>query len=62
MDKLAYSIEEAAELLSISRAKMVELIGQRRVGSIKIDNRRLVTTRDLDEYIDERRQAYREAS
>jgi excisionase family DNA binding protein len=51
MEKLAFSVEEVAELLSVGRSKVFELVRSGHLGSVKLGNRRLVTQADLDEFI-----------
>lgn len=43
MDKLAYSIDEATELLGIGRSLLYELIAQGKLGSVKAGGRRLIS-------------------
>ncbi|MGH1491807.1 MAG: helix-turn-helix domain-containing protein [Acidimicrobiales bacterium] len=49
--KLAYSIEEAAELLSIKRDSIYELIHTDQLGSFKIGSRRLIARQHLEDFI-----------
>jgi excisionase family DNA binding protein len=49
--KLAYTVEEAAELLSLSRAHVYRLIELQELGSIKVGRNRRVTARQLQELI-----------
>ncbi len=51
MQKLVYSVEEAAEQLSIGRTLAYQLISEGRLLSIKIGHRRLVARADLDAFI-----------
>lgn len=53
-DKLAYSVRQAAELLSISRSQMYEMINAGKIGSIKIGRSRRITSRQLNEYLADR--------
>jgi excisionase family DNA binding protein len=51
-NKLAFDVNEAAEMLSISRRTLYELIRAKRIGSIKIGSRRLVRLTDLTDFLD----------
>jgi excisionase family DNA binding protein len=51
MVKTIFRVEEAAEYLSISRAKAYELIQRGDVRSVKIDGSRRITLNQLEEYI-----------
>ncbi len=50
--KLAYSVEEAAQLLSVGRDAIYELIRTNQLRSFKIGARRLVALDHLHEFID----------
>ena len=50
--KLAYSIEEAADMLSIKRDSVYELINTKKLGSFKVGARRLIARRQLEAFID----------
>ncbi len=50
-DKLVYSVNEAAELLSIGRTLAYCLIRSGELRTLKIGHRRLVARADLDDYI-----------
>lgn len=50
--KFAYSIDEAADLLSVRRDSIYELIQNEKLGSFKIGTRRLVAHRQLEAFID----------
>ncbi len=54
-DKLVYNVDEAAELLSIGRTMVFQLIAEGRLGSLKIGHRRLVPRQDLEAFIAELR-------
>ncbi len=56
-EKMVYSVNEAAEQLSIGRTMTFHLISVGELGSLKIGNRRLVSRLDLDEFITKRREA-----
>ncbi|MEM8923795.1 MAG: helix-turn-helix domain-containing protein [Actinomycetota bacterium] len=49
--KLAYSVEEAAEALGISRRSIYELLRSGQLGSVKIGARRLIRRTDLDVFL-----------
>jgi excisionase family DNA binding protein len=51
-NKFAYSIEEAAELLSIKRDSLYELIHTEQLGSFKVGARRLIAHRHLEAFIE----------
>ena len=50
--KFAYSIEEAAELLSIKRDSLYELIQTDKLGSFKVGARRLIAHQQLEAFIE----------
>lgn len=50
-DKLAYTVEEAAELLSLSRAHLYRLIDVGELGSVTIGRSRRITHAQLEEFI-----------
>jgi excisionase family DNA binding protein len=49
---LAYSVEQAAELLGIGRTFMFQLVATGEIESLKIGKRRLITRDALHGYID----------
>jgi excisionase family DNA binding protein len=49
--KLAYTVEEAAKLLSISRSRMYELIQAGTIQSIKIGRSRRITEQQLRAFL-----------
>lgn len=51
MDKLLLTPAEAAQVLSISRSKLYELIGQGRLTTVRIDTSRRVPRQALDEFV-----------
>lgn len=51
MEKLLLTTSEAARVLSISRSKVYELIGQGRLASVRIDASRRVPAQALLEFI-----------
>ncbi len=52
MEKLLLTPTEAAEVLSISRSKLYELIGQGRLATVTIDTSRRVPSHALVEFIE----------
>ncbi len=63
MEKLAYSVEDVAELLSVGRTKVVALVSSGEIPSIKVGGRRLVPRQDLHGFIERLRvEAFQEAS
>ena len=50
--KFAYSIEEAAELLSIKRDSLYVLIQSDKLGSFKVGARRLIAHQQLEAFIE----------
>ncbi len=50
-EKLAYTVEEAAELLSLSRARVYRLIDVEELGSVAIGRSRRITNNQLHEFI-----------
>ena len=50
--KFAYSIEEAAELLSLKRDSLYELMHTGQLGSFKVGARRLIAHRHLEAFIE----------
>lgn len=52
MDKLAYSIDDVAELMSLGRTTVVALVGSGDLPSIKVGGRRLIPRRDLNDFIE----------
>ena len=51
MRKLAYTVEEAAELLSLSRAHLYRLIDLQEIGSVTIGRSRRITAKQLQAFI-----------
>ena len=49
--KLAYTVEEAAQLLSISRAQIYRLIDSRQLNSITVGRSRRITQGQLDAFV-----------
>ena len=54
-DKLVYSVDEAAEQLSIGRTLAYDLIRSGQLPSIKIGHRRLIARDDLESFVQSRR-------
>ncbi len=50
-EKIAYTIEEVAELLSLSRAQIYRLIDLREIATIHIGRAHRITAKQLDDYI-----------
>lgn len=51
-DRLALSVEEAADRLSIGRTQMYVLVRDGKIASVKVGRRRLVPTSALVAYLD----------
>lgn len=51
VEKLVYSVDEAAQQLSIGRTFAFKLIADGDLGSIKIGHRRLVAKADLEAFV-----------
>jgi len=49
--KLAYTVEEAAELLSLSRAHVYRLLDLGQLGSVSIGRSRRITSTQLSEFL-----------
>jgi excisionase family DNA binding protein len=49
--KLLYSVREAAEMLSIGRVKLYELINAGRIASVKLDGSRRIPREALEEFV-----------
>jgi excisionase family DNA binding protein len=52
MDKLLLTVDEAAELLSVTRWKVFELIRRQELQSAKIGGLRRVPVKAVQEYVD----------
>ncbi len=50
-NKLLYTVEEAAALLSLSRTSVFQLICDHRLAAVKIGGRRRVAHRALDDFV-----------
>ena len=57
MDKLLMNPKEAAEMLSISRSKLYELLAAGKLTSVRIDGCRRIAVDVLRTYVDELRVA-----
>ena len=53
LTRLAYSVEEAAAIIGISRRTVYELLRTGQLRSVKIGSRRLIRHTDLERFIDE---------
>ena len=51
--RLAYSVDEAAHLLSVGRDSIYELIRTGQLRTFKIGARRLVALRDIEAFVDQ---------
>lgn len=59
MDKLLFRPEEAAEVLSIGRSRLYELIGRGELASVQIGTSRRVAAEDLAQYVEHLREKTR---
>lgn len=57
VNKLLLTVRETAEMLSISRAKLYELIAGGVIESVKLEGSRRIPREALDEYIERLRRA-----
>ncbi len=57
MEKLAFSVREAAEVLGIGQTLAKELVRTGELRSIKVGRRRLVAKVDLESFVEDRREA-----
>ena len=51
--RLAYSVDEAAAMIGVSRRSIYELFRSGQLGSVKIGARRLIRRTDLDAFLDQ---------
>ncbi|MGB5756661.1 MAG: helix-turn-helix domain-containing protein [Acidimicrobiales bacterium] len=51
VEKLAYSVNETAELLSVGRDSIYELLHTKRLRSLKVGSRRLITRADIESFL-----------
>jgi hypothetical protein len=52
MEKLLYTVEEAAEILSISRSMVYCLMNRGEIGSVKVGGLRRFSSNDLKMFVD----------
>lgn len=50
-EKVVFRVEEAAEFLGVSRAKVFQLLRRGELKSIKIDSARRITLHQLEDYL-----------
>jgi excisionase family DNA binding protein len=53
LDRLLFTPEEAAAVLSVSRTKVFELIGTGKLGSVRIGASRRIPARELERFVQE---------
>lgn len=53
VQRLAYTVQEAAVLLSLSRSLVYELINAGKIDTIKIGRARRITSNQLEKYLQE---------
>lgn len=51
MDRITFSVTEAAEVLGVSRSFMYQLVKENRIPSFKLGNRRLIPKESLEAWI-----------
>ena len=51
LDKLIYTIEEAADLLSISRSQLYRLVESEELPTVRIGRSRRITYAQLDDFV-----------
>ena len=51
LEKLLYSMDEGAEMLTLSRARFMKLVRAGAIPTVMIGARRLVSRRALEEYV-----------
>lgn len=51
-ERLLYSVREAADLLSIGRVKLYELLAAGKIESVKLDGSRRIPREALEDYVD----------
>jgi len=54
--KLTYSVAEAAEALGVSKSKMYEIIKIKGFPAIMVGNRRLISIKGLERWVEEQAQ------
>jgi excisionase family DNA binding protein len=57
VEKLLLTVQDVAEMLSISRAKLYELLGGGVIESVKLEGSRRIPREALDEYVERLRRA-----
>lgn len=50
-DKLLFTVEEAAAVLSLSRTRVFQLISEKRLAAVKVGGRRRITYRALEDFV-----------
>ena len=50
-EKLLFTVEEAAEVLSLSRTRVFQLISDRQLGAVKVGGRRRITYQALEDFV-----------
>lgn len=53
MEKIVYSVPEVAELLSVSKSYMYELVKQKRIPVLDLGKRKVIPKAILEEWIQE---------
>jgi excisionase family DNA binding protein len=53
INKRLLSVIDASKYLSISRSKLYQWLERGRIPSVRIDGRRLIDIRDLDQFVDD---------
>lgn len=53
VERMAYRVREAADILAISRSRFYELVAAERIRILKDGARTLVRRRELERYLDE---------
>ena len=51
MDRITFSVTEAAEVLGVSQSFMYQLVKENRIPSLKLGNRRLIPKESLEAWI-----------
>ncbi len=54
--KIAYTVKEAAQLLSVSRSLLYEMIQAEKIQSVKIGRSRRITSEGLKNFVDRAKQ------
>ena len=53
INKRLLSVIDASKYLSISRSKLYQWLEKGRIPSVRIDGRRLIDIKDLDQFVDD---------